>query len=146
VHASGVTWSDDSGTRLRQWLGLSDETLYDPRAIGILPMGFCYPGMGKSGDLPPRRECPPQWHDKLMAHLERVELTLLVGQYAQKEVLGKRRQRNLTETVRAWRDYGPNLLPLPHPAWRVRRWMGQQRWLEAQVVPALQALVATLLG
>jgi len=146
VHASGVPWDDDSGVRLRQWLGVSNQTFYDPRAVGILPMGFCYPGKGKSGDLPPRRECAPLWHDRLLAHLGRVELSLLVGQYAQKQVLGKRRQRNLTETVRAWRDYGPALLPLPHPSWRVRRWMGQQPWFEDEVVPALQGRVMALLG
>ncbi len=146
VHASGVPWDDDSGRRLRGWLGVDDATFYDPRAFGILPMGFCYPGKGQSGDRPPRAACAPLWHDRILAHLERVELTLLVGQYAQKQVLGSERRRTLTATVQAWEAYGPTRLPLPHPSWRVRRWMGQQPWFEGELVPMLQRRVAELLS
>lgn len=144
VHASGVPWDDDSGTRLRSWLGVSNEVFYDPHQVGILPMGLCYPGKGGSGDLPPRPECAPLWHDAILAGLPRVALTLVVGQYAQRQVLGTRRQRTLTATVQAWQDYGPTLLPLPHPSWRVQRWMSQQPWFETQVLPALRARVAAL--
>ncbi|MHA1600707.1 MAG: uracil-DNA glycosylase family protein, partial [Alphaproteobacteria bacterium] len=124
VHATGIPWNDPSGDRLRDWLALDRETFYDEDRIAIVPMGFCYPGRdARGGDLPPRPECAPLWHPPLRAALTRVDLTLLVGQYAQAQYLGRRRCATLTETVRAWADYGPEFLPLPHPSWRNTGWL-----------------------
>ena len=123
VHQSGVPWKDPSGNLLRNWLDIDDQTFYDPAQIAIVPMGFCYPGKGKSGDLPPRPECAPLWHPTLLNHMPDVKLTLLIGQYAQKQYLGSRAHKNLTETVRNYRDYLPHYLPLPHPSPRNRFWL-----------------------
>ncbi len=144
VHQSGIAWDDLSGDRLREWLGVDRKTFYDEQKIGIMPMGFCYPGKGASGDLPPRLECAPLWHERLLSHLHRVELTLLIGQYPQKRYLGENRERNLTETVRAWRNYGPCFLPLPHPSPRNYRWLAKNPWFETNVLPALQERVRAL--
>jgi uracil-DNA glycosylase len=146
VHASGVPWDDRSGEHLLEWLGVDRPTFDDPDAFGILPMAFCYPGKGPSGDLPPPPRCAETWHPALHAALEGPRLTLLVGQYAQRAVLGKRRRRTLTETVRAHVDYGPALLPLPHPSWRSRNWMKQQPWFETELLPLLRAQVADALS
>lgn len=145
VHASGVPWDDASGDHLREWLGVDRATFDDPRIFGILPMGFCYPGKGKSGDLPPPPICAERWHGKLTGALPHVTLSLLIGQYAQKAYLGKRRKKTLTETVEAFEEYGPNLLPLPHPSWRSRQWMKKHPWFEKKVLPALRARIAPLL-
>jgi uracil-DNA glycosylase len=144
VHASGVPWDDKSGARLRDWLGMSDAEFYDPAKVAILPMGLCYPGAGKSGDNPPRPECAPRWHQRLLEHLPAARLTLLVGQYAQSHYLGRRRKASLTETVRAFADYLPDFLPLPHPSWRSAIWMRNNPWFETDVVPALRQAVRPL--
>ncbi len=147
VHESGVPWNDPSGERLRDWLALDRETFYDESRIAIVPMGFCYPGRhARGGDLPPRPECAPMWHKRLMERLPGIELTLLVGQYAQAHYLGKRRKRNLTETVRAWREYAPDTLPTPHPSWRVNGWLKQNDWFGDEIVPELRRRVRGLVG
>lgn len=143
VHASGVPWNDPSGDRLRQWLDMDRDAFYDASRIAIVPMGFCYPGRGRSGDLPPRPECAPLWHERILAHLPRVELVLLVGSYAQQHYLGKSRE-TLTERVRRWRDFGPRFVPLPHPSPRNTLWLKRNAWFEAEVVPTLRRRVADL--
>ncbi len=146
VHATGIPWNDPSGDRLRDWLTLDRETFYDERRIAIVPMGFCYPGRdSRGGDLPPRPECAPLWHPPLRAALTGVGLTLLVGQYAQAHYLGRRRRPSLTETVRAWADYGPDILPLPHPSWRNTGWLKKNPWFEAELLPELRARVRRFL-
>ena len=145
VHASGKAWDDDSGDRLRAWTGLSREEFYDSARVAHMPSGFCYPGKGNGGDLPPRPECAPLWHEPLRAHLPRVRLTLLVGQYAQKLYLPKGFAANLTEAVRRWSDAPDGLFPLPHPAWRSRLWMAKNPWFEEEVLPALRERVRTAL-
>ena len=147
VHESGIPWNDPSGNRLRDWLQVEPDDFYDENRIAIVPMGFCYPGVDRNGgDKPPRPECAPQWHPQLSPHLGRVGLTLLVGAYAQKYYLGKRRQKSMTETVRAWRDYAPEYLPLPHPSWRNTAWLKKNPWFEAEVLPELRARVRELLS
>lgn len=138
VHESGVPWDDPSGERLRQWMGITRDRFYDERHIAIIPMGFCYPGRGKSGDLPPRTACAELWLSRLLAHLPDVQLTLLIGRYAQAHYLGGRCQRTLTETVRAWRDYQPHYLPLPHPSGRNNIWLRRNGWFETEVIPTLR--------
>jgi uracil-DNA glycosylase len=146
VHETGIPWNDPSGERLRQWLGLDPERFYDQTKIAIVPMGFCYPGREpKGGDKPPRPECAPLWHPPLRAALKGIGLTLLVGLYAQRRYLGPRRKASLTETVRAWRDYLPEELPLPHPSWRNTAWLKRNPWFEAELVPDLQGRVGALL-
>jgi uracil-DNA glycosylase len=145
VHASGIPWDDPSGDRLRTWLEIDKQTFYDEKRIAIVPMGFCYPGKGKSGDLPPRPECAPLWHDRILEQLPELELTLLIGQYAQKHYLGDRRQKNLTETVRAWENYLPEFLPLPHPSPRNLMWLKKNPWFERVVVPVLRGWVRSLI-
>jgi uracil-DNA glycosylase len=147
VHESGVPWDDPSGDRLRDWLQVDKDTFYDEGRIAIVPMGFCYPGRAKSGgDAPPRPECAPLWHERMLAALPNVELTMLVGTYAQAHYLGKRRQKTMTETVREWRDYGPDLLPTPHPSWRTTGWQKKNPWFEEDVLPALRKRVKGLVG
>ena len=141
VHASGIPWDDPSGDRLRTWLGIDKDTFYDESRIAIIPMGYCYPGRGKGGDLPPRRECAELWLDQLLARLPQIELTLLIGQHAQRHFLGRRRKESLTATIRAWQEYGPGFLPLPHPSARNTPWFRQNDWFEEQVLPALSARV-----
>ena len=145
VHESGVPWNDRSGERLRDWLQIPKEVFYDERQVAIVPMGFCYPGVdAKGGDKPPRPECAPLWHPPLRAALPAVELVLLVGMYAQAHYLGKRRHKTLTETVRHWRDYLPDYLPLPHPSWRNTAWLKKNPWFEVELLPELRARVAAL--
>ena len=147
VHASGVPWDDASGRRLRAWLGLAPGDFYDASRVAILPMGFCYPGrLARGGDAPPRPECAPHWHAALLALMPAVELTLLVGGYAQAHYLGDRRGRTLTETVSRWRDFLPGTLPTPHPSWRTRGWVARNPWFEAELLPDLRARVAALVG
>jgi uracil-DNA glycosylase len=147
VHESGVPWDDRSGARLRDWLKIPSEVFYDERRVAIVPMGFCYPGVdAKGGDKPPRPECAPLWHPPLRAALPRIELTLLVGLYAQGHYLGKRRQKTLTETVRHWRDYLPDFLPLPHPSWRNTAWLKKNPWFEDALLPELRKRVKKSVG
>jgi len=139
VHETGIPWNDRSGDRLRQWLAMDRDVFYDESRVAIMPMGFCYPGVDKNGgDRPPRRECAPKWHEPLRAHLPDIELTLLVGAYAQGRYLDGRRKATMTETVRAWRDYGPEFLPLPHPSWRNTGWLKKNPWFEQELVPVLR--------
>ena len=146
VHETGIPWNDASGERLRDWLAVDRTTFYDEDRIAIVPMGFCYPGRNpRGGDNPPRPECAPLWHAPLLAALPGIELTLLVGQYAQGHYLGGRRRRNLTETVRAWADYAPEYLPLPHPSWRNTAWLKRNPWFEDELLPELRARVRALL-
>lgn len=146
VHETGIPWNDPSGDRLRDWLGIEGETFYDDSRIAIVPMGFCYPGrLERGGDKPPRPECAPAWHEKIISLLPDVELTLLVGMYAQKYYLGKRRARTLTDTVRKWRDYLPDYLPTPHPSWRTTAWLKKNPWFESETLPELRKRVEQLL-
>lgn len=129
AHASSLTFDDPSGRRLRDWLGVTPAEFYNDSNFAITPMGFCFPGQdAKGGDLPPRRECAPLWQPRLDAQMQNVELTLLVGLYAVKYVLGTKAERNLTETVRNWRIYGPDIMPLPHPSWRNNVWIKRHEW------------------
>ena len=145
VHASGIPWDDASGRRLREWLHLDAATFYDEQRVAIVPMGFCYPGKAGSGDAPPRPECRATWHPRLMPLMPKVGLTLLIGQYAQAYFLGARRKPSLGETVRAWRDYLPAHLPLPHPSPRNVAWFKANPWFEAEVLPVLRERVHGLL-
>lgn len=145
VHASGIPWDDQSGKLLRQWLGVSDEQFYDASVFAIVPMGFCYPGKGKSGDLPPRSECAPLWHTRLFKEMPNIKCSLLIGQYAQRYYLGEGFRKNLTETIRNYEEYLPHFLPLPHPSPRNRFWLKKNPWFEARVLPLLQQEVASLL-
>ena len=146
VHASGIPWDDASGKRLREWLGMDTGTFYDASRIAIVPMGFCYPGKSGSGDAPPRPECRATWHPRLLPLLSNVQLTLPIGQYAQGYFLGGRRKSTLTDTVRAWREYMPEYLPLPHPSPRNVGWFKANPWFEAEVLPALRERVHAVLS
>ena len=146
VHESGVPWDDASGTRLREWTGLSDAQLHDPALTAIVPMGFCYPGKGASGDLPPRRECAPQWHEQVLAGLPANRLTLLVGSYAQAHYLPHTRKWSMTERVRRFTEFGPETIPLPHPSWRSTLFMRNNPWFEAELLPVLRDSVAKQLA
>jgi uracil-DNA glycosylase len=146
VHESGIPWDDRSGERLRAWMGLDRETFYDETRIAILPAGFCYPGRDRAGgDLPPRPECAPRWQQPVLARLPNIELTVLAGRYAQRLHLGENAKGSVTATVRAWRDYGPRHIPLPHPSWRLNGWLRRNPWFEAEVAPDLRRRVAALL-
>ena len=145
VHESGVPFDDASGDRLRAWLGISRATFYDAKSIAILPMGFCYPGTGTSGDLPPRSECAPAWRAPLLAKLKHLQLTLVVGQYALAYHLPSARG-SLTDTVRAWRDHRPDVVPLPHPSPRNNIWLKKNPWFEREMLPLLRTRVAEVLG
>jgi len=138
VHNTSIPFNDPSGDRLRQWMGVSKETFYDPARIAIIPMGFCYPGTGERGDLPPRPECSKTWHPQLLSWLTEIELILPIGIYAQKFYLGKEQQKNLTETVKNWRAYAPKHIPLPHPSPRNNIWLKRNPWFEQDVLPELK--------
>lgn len=140
VHRSGVPFDDASGERLRLWMGIDRTTFYDPFQIAILPMGFCYPGKGISGDLPPQKRCAGTWRQQLLDHLTEVKLTLVIGAYAQQWHL-RQQDLNLTETVKQWRKFGDNMMPLPHPSPRNNIWLKKNAWFETEVVPALQTRV-----
>lgn len=144
VHASGIPWNDASGERLRAWLGVDAPAFYDESLFAIIPMGFCYPGRGTGGDNPPRPECAPLWMDKLLAELPNIRLTLLIGQYAQRHFLGRRRKPSLTETVKAWEEYAPAFIPLPHPSPRNRAWFQRHPWFESEVLTMLRDSVEPL--
>ncbi|WP_373187618.1 uracil-DNA glycosylase family protein [Halopseudomonas sp.] len=143
VHESGIPFDDASGARLRDWLGVTREVFYDCAQFAIVPMGLCYPGKGASGDNPPRPECAPAWRSQLLSHLPRVELTLVIGQYAHAYHFAD--THSLTERVASWRNYWPRQVPMPHPSPRNNIWLRRNPWFETEVVPALQARVATLL-
>jgi uracil-DNA glycosylase len=145
VHASGVPWDDASGARLRDWLGIDTSVFHDATQVAIMPMGYCYPGRGGGGDLPPRRECAELWHDKLLAQLPDIGLTLLIGQYAQRHFLGASRKSSLTATVAAFTDYAPRFVPLPHPSPRNTAWFQRHPWFERELLPVLRARVQALL-
>ncbi len=145
VHQTGVPFDDASGQRLRQWLGLDQEDFYDAAQIAILPMGFCYPGKGKSGDLPPRKECAPAWRAQLLAALPNIKLTIVLGKYAQAYHLPQTKHLSLTELVKSWREYWPTILPLPHPSPRNNIWLSKNPWFEQEVVPQLAQAVQSIL-
>jgi uracil-DNA glycosylase len=145
VHETGIPWNDPSGDRLRAWLGMDRDRFYDERHIAIVPVGLCYPGRGRSGDLPPRPECAPTWFPRLMPNLGDVRLTLLIGQYAQAYHLGDTRRPTLTDTVREFEHYLPHHFPLPHPSPRNQLWLKRNPWFEAEALPALRREVARVL-
>lgn len=148
VHASGIPWDDPSGNRLRQWLQLEPEQFYDESQVALVPMGFCYPGRGKSGDLPPSPECAPLWHERLFRQLPQLELVLLVGTYSQQYYLAQTpmaelaKNETLTARVGRWREFGPLHFPLPHPSPRNNLWLRRNPWFETEVLPALQQRVS----
>ena len=146
VHESGKPFNDASGQRLRCWLGVTSDEFYDERNFAILPMGFCYPGKGKSGDLPPRKECAIAWREKLLAQLNNIELTIILGKYAQTYHLPNTKQLPLTELVKSWREYWPNYLPLPHPSPRNNIWLKKNPWFEQQVLPELSSKIRAILA
>jgi uracil-DNA glycosylase len=145
VHESGVPFADASGDRLRVWLALSPEVFYDPTRVCILPMGFCFPGSGKAGDLPPRRECAPAWREALLGNLNNLQLTLVIGQYAQAYHLPQSGGA-VTAVVQSWRDYWPSVVPLPHPSPRNNIWLRRNPWFETELLPLLRTRVAKVLG
>lgn len=145
VHETGVPWNDPSGDRLRAWMGLDRDAFYRREHIAVAAMGLCFPGTVNGADLPPRPECAPLWRPKLLPLLTRVKLTLLVGQYAQRYHLGAACKRSLSETVRAWREYPENVMPLPHPSWRNSGWLKRHPWFEAELVPELRRRVGEAL-
>lgn len=145
VHASGIPWDDPSGDRLRDWMGVDKHQFYDERLFAIMPMGFCYPGKGKSGDLPPRPECAPLWHEKLLSRMPNIELTLLIGQYAQQYYL-QDDFKTLTDRVKNWTDAAPNYLPLPHPSPRNQIWLKKNPWFANELVPHLSVRIEQILN
>ncbi|WP_070969941.1 uracil-DNA glycosylase family protein [Vibrio sonorensis] len=144
VHRTSIPWNDPSGDRLRAWLDISKQDFYDPTKLAIVPMGFCYPGTGKNGDLPPRKECAPLWHNKILSMLPNIQLTLLIGQYAQKAYLTDR-PKTLTETVKQWERWAPNHLPLPHPSPRNTLWLKRNPWFEESVIPYIRQHISKTL-
>lgn len=146
VHESGIPWDDPSGDRLREWLGISKEFFYDPSIVALVPMGFCYPGKGRSGDLPPRPECAELWHQRLLEKLTNVKLTLLVGSFAQESRLGKNTKTTLTDTVKAWKEFRPSQIPLPHPSPRNNIWLRKNAWFSQEVLPYLRSRVKRLVS
>jgi uracil-DNA glycosylase len=146
VHETGITFNDPSGDRLRTWMGIDREAFYDAARIAILPMGFCYPGTGKSGDLPPRRECAAQWRRPLLGFLPNIALTLVIGRYAHDWHLGDRQKASLTETVKNWKAYWPDILALPHPSPRNNIWLRRNPWFEEEVLPELKKRINKLLA
>lgn len=141
VHASGIPWDDASGKQLRQWLGVDVATFYNPDVFAIVPMGFCYPGKGASGDLPPRPECAPLWHKPIEEQLPKAQVKILIGNYAQKYYLGKSAKNNLTETVKHFEEYLPHYIVLPHPSPRNRFWFSKNPWFKDSVLPILKEKV-----
>ena len=146
VHASGIPWDDASGKQLRKWLNVSIEDFYDETKFAIVPMGFCYPGKGKTGDLPPRPECAPQWHEELMQNMPKLELVILIGVYAQKYYLSKEVKKTLTGTVANYKEYLPDYFVLPHPSPRNRFWLTKNPWFTQDVIPKLQNRIKIILS
>ena len=146
VHDTGISFNDPSGDRLRDWLGIDRDTFYDESRVAIVGMGFCFPGHdAHGGDLPPRKECAQAWHARLFSTLPQFDLTLLVGMYAYKRYLGAAAKENMTETVKAWREYGPRYIPLPHPSWRNNAWLKKNPWFANDLLPFLRKRVARVL-
>jgi len=145
VHNSGIPWEDKSGDNLRDWLGVDKETFYNPETIAIVPMGFCYPGKGKSGDLPPRPECAPQWHPRILKALSNIQFTILIGKYAQDYYLKQGKKKTLTETVKNYTAYMPHTFVLPHPSPRNNIWMAKNPWFKAEVLPELKKAMASII-
>ncbi|HUO99096.1 MAG TPA: uracil-DNA glycosylase family protein [Rhizomicrobium sp.] len=142
VHETGISFNDPSGDRLREWMGVDRETFYDGKLMAIIGMGFCFPGWDEhGGDLPPRKECAPAWQDRLFAALPAFDLTLLVGTYSFAWHLRDKAKSNVTETVKAWREYTPRIVPLPHPSWRNNAWIARNPWFEAELLPYLRRRV-----
>ena len=146
VHETGIPWNDPSGNRLREWLAIGRDQFYDDAKVAIMPIGFCYPGrLPQGGDAPPRPECAPFWHARLRTLMPNIELTLLVGSYAQAYYLGDRRGRTMTETVADWRSFLPDVLPTPHPSWRTTAWQKKNSWFDEDLLPVLRKRVRALL-
>lgn len=146
VHKTGVPWDDKSGENLRKWMNIDDTVFYDAEKIGLIPMGFCYPGRGKSGDNPPTKECAPKWHNVLLSKIEKPELILLIGKYAQDYYLGNTSKKTLTETVKNYKDYLPKYFVLPHPSPRNNIWQAKNEWFSKEVLPALKEKTQEILG
>lgn len=144
VQDSGIPWDDASGNELRRWLGVTKEEFYNSKLFALVPMGFCFPGKGTSGDLPPRPECAPLWHHQLLSQMKEVKLIILIGQYAQKYYLGEKLKPTLTDTVKNFEEYLPAYLPLVHPSPRNRIWQKKNPWFESEVVPLLGTVVDNL--
>ena len=142
VHASGIPWDDASGKQLRKWMGVTDDEFYNVEKFAIVPMGFCYPGKGKSGDLPPRTECAPQWHQALFGQMPNLEFIMLIGMYAQNYYLKEKAKKTLTETVANYKEYLPDYFVMPHPSPRNRFWLTKNPWFEREVIPTLQKKVS----
>ncbi|UZO82649.1 uracil-DNA glycosylase family protein [Aquimarina sp. ERC-38] len=145
AHKSGIPWDDPGGRELKRWLQVTEDVFYNPDNFGIIPIGFCYPGKGKSGDLPPRPECAPLWHSSVFSELNHLKIRFLIGQYSQKYYLGKKAKRTLTETVKNFKEYLPDYFPLPHPSPRNRIWRAKNPWFEQEVLPELRVLVKEIL-
>ncbi len=145
VHKTGVPWDDKSGDNLRKWMGIDNTVFYDSKQIGLIPMGFCYPGRGKSGDNPPTKECAPKWYNTLFAAIEKPELILLIGKYAQDYYLGDLSKKTLTETVKNYKDYLPKYFVLPHPSPRNNIWQAKNSWFADEVLPVLEKKINKIL-
>ena len=145
VQDSGIPWDDQSGNELRRWLGVTKEQFYDHKLFALMPMGFCYPGKGRSGDLPPRSECAPKWHGLLLQKMNQVQMIILIGQYAQQSYLATNTKTTLTETVQSFREYLPGFFPLVHPSPRNRIWQKKNPWFEKEIVPFLQKKISNLI-
>ena len=141
VHVSGIPWQDDSGDHLREWTGLDRDDFYDATKVALVPMGFCYPGKAAGGDAPPRPECAPRWHERILKLLPTDRLTLLVGSYAQEYYLPKTAGKTLTDRVRGFDRFAPNIFPTPHPSWRSVGWQKRNPWFDAELLPALRAAI-----
>ncbi|MCL4136252.1 UNVERIFIED_CONTAM: hypothetical protein GTU68_011150 [Idotea baltica] len=146
VHQSGIPWDDKSGKNLREWMDIDSADFYNAQKVAIMPMGFCYPGKGKTGDLAPRKECAPQWHLPILDSIKELRLTLLIGKYAQDYYLRGMAQKNLTETVRNFNAYLPNYFVLPHPSPRNNIWMKKNEWFKHEVLPVLKKEISVALG
>jgi uracil-DNA glycosylase len=147
VHETGISFNDPSGDRLRDWMGIGREIFYDETKVAIIGMGFCFPGNDThGGDLPPRKECAEAWQDKLFAALPPFDLTLLIGTYAFDWHLKDRAKKSVSETVKAWRDYAPAIIPLPHPSWRNNAWLAKNPWFAAKLLPYLRRRVKQALS
>jgi uracil-DNA glycosylase len=146
VHNSGIPFDDASGERLREWMGINRAVFYDPKQVAILPMGFCYPGTGKSGDLPPRTECAPHWRKQVLAHMPEIALTLVIGQYAQAWHLPKSGDSSVTRNVERWEEFSPLVVPLPHPSPRNNIWLKRNPWFAETLLPELKQSVARVLA
>ena len=145
VHESGIPWNDASGDRLREWMQVSKEQFYDTKYFSIVPMGLCYPGKGKSGDLPPRRECSEKWMQPILGKVPQIKLTLLIGQYSQQWFLNDIKKNTLTKTVKSWKEYQPKYFVLPHPSPHNNIWLKKNPWFEKQLVPKLKKKVEELI-